>query len=175
MGDFWVFGYGSLIWRPGFEALERQKARVFGLHRSLCVYSWVHRGTRERPGLVFGLDRGGSCHGLAYKVAGKNREAVVSYLREREMVTNVYREHDCLLALNSGEKVRALTYVIDRSHPQYAGKLDLERQVEIIVGARGQSGENPDYVLSTAQHLETHGIRDRRLDGLSMHLKNASV
>lgn len=139
---------------------------VFGLHRSLCVYSWVHRGTKERPGLVFGLDRGGSCHGVAYKVAGQNREVVVGYLRERELVTNVYREQECLLSLENGEKVRALTYVINRSHPQYAGQLDLEKQLEIIIGAKGQSGENPEYVLSTMQYLHAQGIHDHRLDRL---------
>src|ERR1700754_4385250 len=91
-GDLWVFGYGSLIWNPGFEFLERKLARLIGEHRSLCIYSMVHRGTPEKPGLVLGLDRGGACQGVAFRVAPEKRQATVRYLREREQATNVYRE-----------------------------------------------------------------------------------
>src|SRR3984885_15624043 len=90
--DLWVFGYGSLMWRPGFEFLERIPARLIGLHRALCVYSFVHRGPPEKPGLVLGLDRGGACRGVAFRVAAENRSEVVAYLRAREQVTSVYRE-----------------------------------------------------------------------------------
>src|SRR5215469_11706625 len=91
-GDLWVFGYGSLIWRPGFDFVERVPARLIGEHRALCVYSFVHRGTPEKPGLVLGLDRGGACRGVAFRIAEKNRAATVGYLRAREQVTSVYRE-----------------------------------------------------------------------------------
>src|ERR1700757_859148 len=91
-GDLWVFGYGSLIWRPGFDYLEARRAKLIGEHRSLCVYSFVHRGTPEKPGLVLGLDRGGACRGIAFRIAGKHRAATIAYLREREQVTPVYRE-----------------------------------------------------------------------------------
>ncbi len=91
-GDLWVFGYGSLIWNPGFAFVEQVPARLIGEHRSLCIYSLVHRGTPEKPGLVLGLDRGGACQGIAFRVAPEHRDATVAYLREREQVTSVYRE-----------------------------------------------------------------------------------
>src|SRR5215469_18413876 len=123
--DLWVFGYGSLIWRPGFEFLERVPARLIGEHRALCVYSFVHRGTAEKPGLVLGLDRGGACRGIAFRVAEKNRTATVAYLREREQVTSVYREvmRSVWLENDAQKRVSALTYVADRGHVQYAGRL----------------------------------------------------
>src|SRR3982750_2174414 len=120
--DLWVFGYGSLIWRPGFDHLERQPARLIGAHRALCVLSHVHRGTPERPGLVLGLDRGGTCRGIAYRTAAKDRDATIAYLREREQVTAVYREpmRPVLLDGDPRRRVQALCFVVDRSHPQYA-------------------------------------------------------
>src|SRR2546430_9129684 len=126
--DLWVFGYGSLIWRPGFDHLERQPARLIGAHRALCVFSHVHRGTPERPGLVLGLDFGGACRGIAYRVAAAKRAETVHYLRAREQVTMVYRECTRRVWLK-GEPERpasALCYMVDRSHPQYAGRLTLE-------------------------------------------------
>src|SRR3974390_2806866 len=90
--DLWIFGYGSLMWRPGFSFVERAPARLFGLHRALCVYSFVHRGTPERPGLVLGLDAGGACRGIAYRVSAHLRCETVAYLRAREQITSVYRE-----------------------------------------------------------------------------------
>src|ERR1700704_6776340 len=124
-GDLWVFGYGSLMWRPGFEFIEKVPARLIGEHRALCVYSFVHRGTPENPGLVLGLDRGGGCRGIAYRVAAARREATLAYLREREQVTKVYLETMRRVTLASGE-ANAVVYVVDRGHPQYAGRLDLE-------------------------------------------------
>src|SRR5205823_11445244 len=91
-GDLWVFGYGSLMWRPDFPFVERVEARLVGAHRALCVYSFVHRGTAQRPGLVLGLDRGGTCRGIAYRVSVTKRADVIAYLRKREQVTSVYRE-----------------------------------------------------------------------------------
>ncbi|MGZ5999691.1 MAG: gamma-glutamylcyclotransferase, partial [Rhizomicrobium sp.] len=122
--EFWVFGYGSLIWRPGFDFIDRAPARLTGLHRALCVYSFVHRGTPEKPGLVLGLDRGGACRGMAYRVDGARREATIAYLREREQVTSVYLEtwRQITLASNPERQVRALAYCVDRGHAQYAGR-----------------------------------------------------
>ncbi|CCV05085.1 ChaC family protein [Mesorhizobium metallidurans STM 2683] len=174
MGDFWVFGYGSLIWRPGFAHVETRRARLHGYRRSLCVYSFVHRGTRERPGLVLGLDRGGSCIGLAFRVPGELRDEVIAYLRERELVTSVYLERMLSIRLdnggtnggdtNGGETVSAVAYVVDRTHEQYAGALDAADAATVVRGAVGQSGKNEDYVLSTLEHLEALGIHDHWLE-----------
>ena len=170
MADLWVFGYGSLMWRPGFPHLEARPARLCGAHRSLCVYSWVHRGTRERPGLVLGLDRGGTCRGLAFRVAEAEAEAVRQYLREREQVTSVYLERRRPIRLDDGSERHALAFLIDRAHPQYAGKLDAETQLRIVAGAHGASGANRDYVLNTAAHLEELGVHDERLAWLAQRL-----
>ncbi len=170
MGDFWVFGYGSLIWRPGFAHTETRRAHLYGYRRSLCVRSFVHRGTPQRPGLVLGLDRGGSCVGLAFRVPGELRDEVISYLRERELVTNVYLERTQTVRLDGGEKVDAVCYVVDRAHEQYAGNLDEAEAASIVTGAVGQSGANEDYVLSTLEHLEALGIRDHWLEDVGRRL-----
>jgi cation transport protein ChaC len=171
--DLWVFGYGSLIWRPGFDFVERVPARVIGLHRSLCVYSFVHRGTPERPGLVLGLDRGGACRGVAFRVAAKDRAATLAYLRAREQVTSVYLEtvRTVWLAAKPERAVPAVCYVVDRSHPQYAGRLTLERQLHLVRQGHGRSGANRDYVLEAVAALEALGVRDATLHLLAEQLK----
>jgi cation transport protein ChaC len=172
-GDLWVFAYGSLMWRPGFDYLERVPARLTGLHRSLCVYSFVHRGTPERPGLVLGLDRGGACRGIAFRIAASRRDATVAYLREREQVTRIYIEalRNVTLLDRDHRTVPALTYLVDRGHPQYAGKLTVEQQLHHIRQAHGKSGANPDYVLATVAELESFGCRDENLHQLAQRLK----
>lgn len=170
MDDFWVFGYGSLMWRPGFAHTETRRARLSGYRRALCIHSHVHRGTVERPGLVLGLDRGGSCIGLAFRVPGAMRDEVVAYLRERELVTNVYLERSLPAVLEGGEAVRVLGYVVDRDHPQYAGRIDAEAAAAQVRGAAGVSGRNEDYVSSTVEHLRTLGIRDRWLEDVAARL-----
>jgi cation transport protein ChaC len=164
MGDFWVFGYGSLMWNPGFAHVETSRARLSGYRRALCVRSWVHRGTRERPGLVLGLDRGGSCVGIAFRVAGELRGEVLAYLRARELVTNVYLERQLAARLADGRTVEVVTYICDRSHEQYAGALDAVEAAEIVRGAAGKSGDNHAYVLSAVEHLQALGIRDHWLE-----------
>jgi len=170
MGDFWVFGYGSLIWRPGFEFIDEKKALLRGRHRALCVHSWVHRGTKDRPGLVLGLDEGGACHGLARLVAGKKREAVIAYLRERELVTHVYLEKWVTITLEGGENVQALTYVVDPGHTQYASGMSLSETAQQIRQAHGKSGPNTDYVRNTVQSLIDLDIRDEALEELCKRL-----
>ena len=164
MGDFWVFGYGSLMWRPGFAHTETCRARLHGFRRSLCVWSHIYRGTRERQGLVLGLDRGGSCVGLAFRVPFELRDEVLAYLRDRELVTNVYLERMLPVRLEGGENVVAVTYIVDRTHEQYAGSLDEAHAAGIVSGAVGQAGPNEEYVLNTIAHLKALGIRDHWLE-----------
>ena len=151
--DLWVFGYGSLMWRPGFPFVERVHAHLYGYHRSLCVFSHVHRGTPEHPGLVMGLDRGGRCHGVAFRVAPEEAEATIQYLREREQITSVYLERHLPVRLADARRVRALAYVVDRNHGQYAGRLSYEEVLRLVRQGQGISGRNPDYVRSTYEHL----------------------
>jgi glutathione-specific gamma-glutamylcyclotransferase len=173
--DFWIFGYGSLIWRPGFEFVESAPARLTGLHRALCVYSYDHRGTPEKPGLVLGLDRGGACRGVAFRVAKEMREPTLEYLREREQSKNVYIERFRQVTLigNPDRLVRALVFCVDRGHPQYAGKLTIERQLHFIRQGHGRSGPNPEYVLSTVDALEKLGLFDRELHLLAQGLRGS--
>lgn len=172
MSDFWVFGYGSLMWRPDFPHIEAVPARLFGAHRSLCVYSWVHRGSREAPGLVLGLNRGGSCRGVAFRVDSALREDVTATLRAREQVTAIYleRQRPVRLERPDGTEVTALTFLVDRDHRQYAGELDRETMLAMVRHGRGQSGANRDYVVNTARHLAQLGIVDRRLEWLTERL-----
>lgn len=171
--DLWVFGYGSLMWRPCFDFVEKAPAALIGAHRSLCIYSFHHRGTREHPGLVLGLDQGGACRGVAYRVPPESRDATLAYLRAREQVTDVYVEATRPISLldGSARALEALCYVVDRAHPQYAGRLSLERQAELVRDAEGLSGTNIDYVLNTVRHLEELGIHDVELAALAERLK----
>ena len=171
--DFWVFAYGSLMWRPGFDFLERVPARLIGLHRALCVYSFVHRGTPERPGLVLGLDRGGMCRGIAFRVAAAAREETAAYLRAREQVTTVYLETMRRIELEEEKRrrVRALCFTVDRSHVQYAGRLTLAECLHHVRQGHGRSGANRDYVLETVRALEALGYRESDLHLLAERLK----
>jgi cation transport protein ChaC len=170
--DLWVFAYGSLMWRPDFPFVQRVEARLVGAHRALCVYSFVHRGTAERPGLVLGLDRGGTCRGIAYRVSVTERADVIAYLRKREQVTSVYREviRPIWLRTQPGQRVTGLCYMVDRGHPQYAGRLSLEQQLHHVRQGHGVSGANRDYVTSTVAALEQLGYRETELHLLAQLL-----
>jgi len=172
-GDLWVFGYGSLMWRPGFDYIERHDARLTGAHRALCVYSFHHRGTPERPGLVLGLDRGGACRGVAFRVPAERRARTVAYLRAREQVTSVYREFLRSVRVDDTPErtVSALCYMVDRSHPQYAGRLALDQQLHLVRQGHGHSGHNRDYVIETVAALERLGYRETELHQLAERLK----
>ena len=161
----WIFAYGSLMWRPGFDHEQVLDAWLHGYHRSLCVYSWVHRGTRERPGLVLGLDRGGSCRGRALGIAPEQEPEILRYLDARELVTNVY-ERRRLQVITAAGRLPAWGYVVRRGHEQYAGKLETARVVELVRRGQGQSGACRDYLVSTVAHLEELGILDGPLHAL---------
>jgi cation transport protein ChaC len=168
MRDLWVFGYGSLMWRPGFDFAERRRATLPGWRRRFCLKSIKYRGTPERPGLVLGLDAdpAAECRGVAYRAAPEAAEAVHAYLRERELVTYAYLETTQEIALEEGRRVEALCFVIDRDHAQYAGPLTPEAQAAVIAAAAGPMGSNADYLESTVDHLAEIGVADPELDAL---------
>ncbi len=168
---FWIFGYGSLMWKPGFDYIESYQAKLNGMHRAPCIYSWVHRGTKERPGIVLGLDQGGNCSGKAFKIKGANYDSVIAYLRKREMTTKVYRETTHPIILETGEQVTTITYIVDQNHEQYAGQLSYKKLLQQIKGAVGMSGPNEEYFLSTAEHLFQAGIRDPLMERIAKDLK----
>lgn len=173
----WVFGYGSLLWEPGFAFTERVMARLDGWHRSFCMRSIHHRGTEAEPGLVLALDAaaGASCAGMAFAVAPAEREATLASLRERELISSAYLERVLPVLLADGRQVEAVTYVIDPRHVQYCGSLPLEEQAAIIARARGGRGENRDYLWNTARHLHDFGIADAELDWLAARVRSLAA
>ena len=169
-GDLWVFGYGSLMWNPGFDYAERRPARLVGHHRAFCIYSTHHRGSHEKPGLVLGLDRGGICHGAAYRVAPERRREVLFYLRQREQVSGVYREARVRLELaasdggHGAQITDGTAFIVEPKHPSYTGVMTIHEQARLIRAARGLSGPNVEYLVNTWRQLGEAGIRDRNLE-----------
>ncbi|OMH38364.1 hypothetical protein BGP75_07260 [Motiliproteus sp. MSK22-1] len=171
-GDLWVFAYGSLMWNPGFEYLEHRSARLFGYHRSLCVWSYVHRGTVKKPGMVLGLDRGGSCCGHAFRIASKDISTVTEYLYAREMPTTIYQAK--LLPIHFGKpgsSAQALSFIVNRDHEQYAKKISPQYAAKQIQHAKGISGSSQEYLSNTLEHLKQLGITDHRLQNIADQLK----
>ncbi len=162
-GDVWIFAYGSLMWRPDFAFVERRKARLSGYHRALCIWSHHWRGTPDRPGLVLGLDRGGSCVGIAFRIAAAEREPILAAVRARELISGVYLEIEAGVLLDDGRRQAALTYVADRKHAQYAGKLARDAMLARVRHGAGLAGSNIDYVRNTYAHLKALGVADPRL------------
>ena len=150
--------------------LRRASARPPGAHRKLCLYSYVHRGTPDAPGLVLGLDRGGSCKGVAYRIAPEHAETTRIYLHEREQINYAYREVYRPVRLGDGRIVRALVYMVDRSHPQYAGLLAQDEILALVKRGVGQSGPNGDYIRNTVQELSRLDIHDATLAWLDERL-----
>lgn len=162
----WVFGYGSLMWRPDFAYDERRGALVRGYHRAACILSTRYRGTPEVPGLVAGLDRGGACRGVAFAVAAERADDVIAYLMEREMVTDVYCPRYLPAALDDGRMVRSLAFVANRKHPHYVGGLPLIEAARLVRQGRGVAGSAHDYFTNIVSHLTEFGIRDGHLHRL---------
>jgi glutathione-specific gamma-glutamylcyclotransferase len=165
-GDLWLFAYGSLIWNPEFAFVRATPAILHGYHRAFCIYSTRYRGTPENPGLVLGLDRGGSCHGVAFLIAESAVGTVLETLWDREMSELVY--HPRVVTVEAeGKRVDALTFVADREHRNYAGRLDVQDIARTIAECTGARGPNADYLFNTLRHLHALGIRERQLDTLS--------
>ncbi len=175
--DLWVFAYGSLMWRPNFHHDETSLALLEGAHRALCVYSVVHRGVHSAPGLVHGLDKGGRCEGMVYRVPRRLVQDTRAYLHRRENVTNSYDALMKPVKLLDGSQrtVIALCFLVNRHHPQYAGCLPLERQAYLVRRSMGASGTNIDYVVNTADHLRALGVHDPKLESLMAILGHSLV
>lgn len=170
---FWVFAYGSLMWKPGFEAAEHSLARLHGFRRAFCMASIVYRGTPEDPGLVLALDRHDTAHctGVAYRVAPETGAEVLEYLRDRELVSSAYREEISELHLTDGRRLAALCYIMDSGHEQYRGTLSLAEQAEIIARAAGPAGSNREYLMNTVHSLHRLGLEDAELSDLAEQVR----
>jgi cation transport protein ChaC len=167
----WVFGYGSLMWDPGFPFTKQMTARLWGFHRGFCVWSHRYRGTPERPGLVLGLMPGGSCTGKAFRVKRGDETAVIDYLYRREMVTGVYRPGFHLAQMEDGSRVKVLAFVADPHHKQYAGYLSERQVIDTIATCCGARGTNAAYLANTVAHLDELGIGDGPLHHLLAEVK----
>lgn len=169
---FWVFGYGSLLWNPGFEPSEARRAVLRGYHRSFCMLSIHHRGTVDNPGLVLALDKDpvGQCTGVAFRVADDEQDRVLAELRARELISSAYVEHHVTLTLEDGGDVQALAYVIDPVHEQYC-QFDLETQAQMIARAVGGRGPNDEYLNNTSSHLTEMNIRDDDMTWLASRVR----
>ncbi|HEY6721092.1 MAG TPA: gamma-glutamylcyclotransferase [Burkholderiales bacterium] len=160
--DIWLFGYGSLVWNPIIHYKERRVARLHGFHRSFCLWSHVNRGSLQKPGLVLGLDSGGSCRGIAYRIAGHHAKEELRLLWRREMVLGAYSPR--WTTIDAGRlPLRALAFFVNREHANYAGKLQMDTVIRTLVSTRGHLGTPAEYLLETVHGLNEHGVRDRYL------------
>jgi cation transport protein ChaC len=179
-GDVWLFAYGSLMWEPVFDYREARRARLSGYHRAFCIYSHVYRGTPKRPGLVLGLDLGGSCQGLAFRLPYSSADETLAHIHEREMITGVYVPRELSVTLFDSatgapqQRVRALAFVANRRHPQYAGKLAPRRAAELIRDGEGEMGSCRAYLEHTMAGLNEHGIADAALQRLHRMVRGRS-
>ncbi|WP_156924272.1 gamma-glutamylcyclotransferase [Derxia gummosa] len=162
--DVWVFAYGSLIWKPEFAHIEARRARVHGLHRRLCLWSTLTRGTCAAPGLVLGLDAGGSCDGVAYRLPARDVRDAFTRLWQREMKRGSYLPVFLRTRTERGP-ISALAFAINRELPCYAGHLGDAQVAEVLRrAAHGRCGSSRDYVLHTVAALRGHGIHDAGLE-----------
>jgi cation transport protein ChaC len=168
-GHFWVFGYGSLMWNPGFRPDQTKHAVLQGFHRSFCIRSTIYRGTPEQPGLVLGIDIGGECNGMAFRVAAEHREEVLSYLFEREMRSYVYTPTWVSIAID-GRSTPALTFIVKREHRQFVCMPESE-MIAIIASSAGANGSNFEYLENTVRALHELGVPDPALDALHQRVR----
>jgi cation transport protein ChaC len=171
MPDFWVFAYGSLIWNPGFPYKSREPARLAGYRRGYCIRSMIYRGTPEAPGLVLGLEKGGECEGVGYRVAGELKSATMQYLRERELITSVYDERLVPIETREGARYDAYAYIANPAHEQYVEMTDFDAAVAVIAGASGVAGPNYEYAINTWANLSGLGIRDTLVERVADALR----
>jgi cation transport protein ChaC len=163
-GELWVFGYGSLMWSPCFTYREQRLARAYGYHRALCILSTRYRGTQRKPGLVMGLCRGGSCWGMAFRIAARNVRPALARLWSREMPRRVYEPRLVPVRLRGGRKVRALAFVADPRHRSFVRELDLHGRARLVAQGIGQRGPCVDYIRNTLAHMHELGVRDPHLE-----------
>ncbi|MFK7879257.1 gamma-glutamylcyclotransferase [Roseobacter sp.] len=173
----WVFGYGSLLWNPGFDVAERCVGTLPGYARSFCMRSIHHRGTETEPGLVLALDEEPAhvCEGVALAVATGHEAQTLIYLRERELISSAYLERELDIDLVDGRRVKALCYVINPEHVQYCGGMPLEEQAQIIAKAKGGMGPNTEYLFNTTAHLTDIGLHDPDLEWLSQRVRHLTA
>jgi len=164
---WWVFAYGSLLWNPLFPFADAKPATLHGLHRHFCLWSLGSRGSVKVPGLVLGLDRGGTCHGVAYRLPARCARAELALLWRREMVVGSYKPR-WLQVHSSGHSLTALAFVVNRAHPQYAGRLATAKQAKVLAAAQGVFGSSADYLERARVALVTHGIVDPYLERLAV-------
>ncbi|MBU3914036.1 gamma-glutamylcyclotransferase, partial [bacterium] len=167
----WVFGYGSLIWNPAFRYAEKRPARLFGFHRSFCLYLTIGRGSPEKPGLMLALDRGGSCNGMAFRIATEDIESETKILWMREMISGAYNAHWGNLKADSGV-IQGLTFVINRDHSRYNGKYSLDETVKALRRGEGYLGTCREYLENTVQGLNEINIHDKYLNMLCKRLNS---
>jgi cation transport protein ChaC len=167
--DLWVFGYGSLIWNPLFEFTEHRLATISGFHRCFCLRSRLGRGSVEMPGLMLGLDFGGACKGIAFRIAANAVRHELKLIWRREMVSGSYTPR-WLSARTGNDRVKAIAFVVNHTHPHYAGKLPQETIIRTLATAHGKFGSGADYLYQTVDCLAKHGVRDSYLSHLREHV-----
>ena len=160
--DVWVFGYGSLLWNPAFEFVERRRGHIYGFHRAYCIWTPLGRGSPENPGLMLALDRGGSCCGAAFRIAADKLEEELSILWAREMALDSYVPTWVRVHTEYGA-VGGLTFTINRHHERYAGRMPSEIVASHLATTEGYLGTSAEYLANTVAHLEELGIRDATL------------
>lgn len=171
----WVFAYGSLMWKPGFDYAASSRARLDGYRRSFCMWSIHHRGTQENPGLVLALDpdEDAGCEGVAFQVPSETRTDVLRYLRERELISSAYQERLETIRLADGQEVQALAYVMNRDHVQYTGQMTAAEKAAIIARSSGGMGPNDEYLFSTLSHLRDMGCPDPEMEEIARLIQRA--